>query len=83
MSDCPYGICPIRFVAKNQFAQVKIRKLDEDSRIWIADILETMTEEQKLALYGLVGLAFDYAEMHGNVVPKSENDIRILQYGFF
>ena len=69
MSDCPYGICPIRFVEKNQFVQAK-------------DVLETMTEEQKLALYSLVGLAFDYAETHCAIVPKSDN-VRILQYGFF
>lgn len=62
MSDCPYGICPIRFVAKKQFVQAK-------------NILETMTEEQKLAFYGLVGLAFDYSKTHGDVIPKSENDI--------
>lgn len=73
MINCPYKYCPVTFVVNRLYTQVKIREFDNPKPI--VDILRTMNNEQKYALYYLVGSALDHAETHGSVVPKSENDI--------
>ncbi len=73
MTDCPYEYCPVTFVVNRLYTQIRIREFDNPKTI--ADILRTMNDDQKYALYCLIGEAFNYTETHDSVVPKSENDI--------